>query len=179
MKNHQKVSDFHFRTAPDHGKEALWPRTQQFVDFGAKIVRIVPKSARMNAFLVPIASLQARKQGPKSVQKYEIREFCGKSSMGTLEKSSESHEFGTVRKRFAKNRDFHFWTAPDHIKEALWHRTRKFVYFGAKNHPDRPQIRKNERVLVPIASLQARKQGPKVCKIMKSANFAENHRWGP
>ena len=50
MKNHQKVSDFHFRTAPNHGKEALWPRTQQFVDFGAKIVRIVPKSARMNAF---------------------------------------------------------------------------------------------------------------------------------
>ena len=62
--------------------------------------------------------------------------------MGTLEKSQESHEFGTVRKRFAKNRDFHFRTAPDH-GNLLRKR------FGAKI-ADPPQIRKNERVLVPI-----------------------------
>ena len=52
--------------------------------------------------------------------------------MGTLEKSQENHEFDAVRKRFAKNRDFHLRTAPDHAKVALWHRTRKLVDFGAK-----------------------------------------------
>ena len=77
-------------------------------------------------------SLQTPNCGPKRAQNREILVFCGKSSMGTLEKSLENHEFATVRKRFAKNHDFHFRTAPDHGKEAFWPRTRKFTRNHAK-----------------------------------------------
>ena len=52
--------------------------------------------------------------------------------MGTLEKSRENHEFDAVRKRFAKNLDFHLRTATEYGNEALWPRTRKLVDFGPK-----------------------------------------------
>ena len=99
--------------------------------------------------------------------------------MGTLEKSQENHEFDSVRRRFAKNRDFHFRTVPDHGKETFWPRTRKLVEFG-------PKIvrvgRKTTRMTAfwcqsPPYSLENRIQ--KVRKTVKSADFAENPRWGP
>ena len=98
--------------------------------------------------------------------------------MGTLEKSSESHEFGTVRKRFAKNRDFHIWTAPDHVKEALWHRTRKFVDFGAKIVRIVPKSARMNAFSYKSLPYRPENRVQKISKTVKSANFAENRRWG-
>ena len=52
--------------------------------------------------------------------------------MGTLEKSSKDHEFSTLRRRFAKNRDFRVRNASDHVKETIWSRSRKIIDFDPK-----------------------------------------------
>ena len=113
------------------------------------------------------------------MQNREIRDFRGKSSMETLEKALGNHEFDVVRKRFAKNRDFHLRTAPEHGKEALWPRTRKIVDFGPKTvRVGRKTTRKTAFwCQSPPYSHENRIQ--KVCKTVKSADFAENPRWGP
>ena len=99
--------------------------------------------------------------------------------MGTLEKSPENHEFDAVRKRFVKNRDFHFRTAPDHGKETLWPRTRKLEDFGAKTvRIGRKSARMNAFWSQSLPyRLENRVQ--KVSKTVKSTIFAENPRWGP
>ena len=99
--------------------------------------------------------------------------------MGTLEKSHENHEFDAVRKRFAKNRDFHFRTAPDHGKEAFWLRTRKLVDFGAKIVRTGPESARMNAFWGQSLPYSVQNRVQKVRKTVKSADFAENPRWGP
>ena len=94
--------------------------------------------------------------------------------MGTLEKSRENHEFDAVRKRFAKNRDFHFRTAPDHGKEALWPRTRKLVDFGAKIVRIGSESARMNAFWGQSLSYSVQNLVQKVRKTVKSADFAEN-----
>ena len=99
--------------------------------------------------------------------------------MGTLEKSPGSSEFDTGGKRFVKNLDFPFRTAPDHAKEALWPKTRKLLDFGAKIvRIDIKSARMNAFWCQSLPySIENWVQ--KVCKTVESTIFAENPRWGP
>ena len=99
--------------------------------------------------------------------------------MGTLEKSSENHEFETVDKRFAKNRDFQFLTAPDHGREALWPRTRKLVDLGAKTVRIGTKPARMNAFWCQSLPYRLENRVQKMWKTVKSVNLAENHRWGP
>ena len=99
--------------------------------------------------------------------------------MGTLEKSPENHEFDAVRKRFAKNRDFHVRTAPDHGREAFWHRTRKFVDFCAKIVRIGTESARMNALFGQSLPYSVQNRVQKVRKIVKSAILTENLRWGP
>ena len=99
--------------------------------------------------------------------------------MGTLEKSQENYEFDAVRKRFAKNRDFHFRTAPEHGKEALWPKTRKFVDFGDRIVRIVTKSARMNAFWCQSLPYSVKNRVQKVGKTVKSANFAENPRWGP
>ena len=99
--------------------------------------------------------------------------------MGTLEKSSENHEIETVKKRFAKQRDFYFRTAPDHGKEALWPRTRKLVDFGPKTVRIGPKSARMNACWCQSLPCSLKNRVQKMAKTVKSGNFVENPRWGP
>ena len=52
--------------------------------------------------------------------------------MGTLEKSSKSHEISTSTSRFAKNNDFQLRNASDNVKETMQTGSRKIDDFERK-----------------------------------------------
>ena len=99
--------------------------------------------------------------------------------MGTLEKLSENHEFDTVRKRFAKKRDFHFRTAPDHSKEAVCLGTRKLMDFGPETVRIGPECARMNAVFDKALPYSFQIMVQNMSKFVKFAIFAENPRWGP
>ena len=97
--------------------------------------------------------------------------------MGTLENSSENHELDAARKRFAKKRDFHFRTAPDHSKEAVCLGTRKLMDFGPETVRIGPECARMNALFDKALPYSVQIMVQNVSKFVKFAIVAENPRW--